>query len=63
MICFWLNDALCLRPEDQKERDALVTIYDSFRAGLKPHPDENKPKYSTSSPQPGSRREGINLFL
>ncbi len=46
MICFWLNDALCLRPEDQKERDSLVTIYDSFRAGLNPHPDEGKPKYS-----------------
>ena len=48
MICYWLNDALCLSPEDQKERDSLVTIYNSFRAGLKPHPDEEKPKYSWS---------------
>jgi hypothetical protein len=41
MSCFWLNDALCLRPENKEERSALGMVYDSFRAGLKPLPDED----------------------
>ena len=36
MICFWHNDALCLRPEDNKEHEALATIHCAFLAGLKP---------------------------
>lgn len=41
MICFWHNNALCLRPEDDKELDALSVVYYAFREGLKPRPEEN----------------------
>ena len=27
MICFWNNNALCLRPEDDEELKALATLY------------------------------------
>lgn len=40
MICFWSNDALCLSPENNKERQALATVYHSFRAGFSPDPYE-----------------------
>lgn len=41
MICFWQNNAFCLRPEDDRELDALSVIYSAFREGLKPRPEEN----------------------
>lgn len=37
MICFWLNDALQLQPENPEERNALVVIHDALLAGLKPN--------------------------
>jgi hypothetical protein len=40
MICFWHNNALCLSPEDDKEYEALATIYYAFRTGLKTNPEE-----------------------
>jgi hypothetical protein len=42
MICFWHNNALCLRPEDDKELDALSVVYYAFREGLKPRPEEDQ---------------------
>lgn len=46
MICYWLNNAPCLSPEDNKELDALSTVYYAFRAGLKPRPKESIDRYT-----------------
>ena len=51
MICFWHNNALCLSPEDDKELEALSTVYYAFRAGLKARPEESLPGYTQSKCQ------------
>jgi len=46
MLCYWLNHALCLRPENDEETEALSTLHNVFRAGLKPNPHENSSRNS-----------------
>jgi hypothetical protein len=48
MECYWRNGALCLRPQDEKERESLITLGVALRNGLNPHPDEAKPRYGFS---------------
>ncbi len=40
---YWLNGALCLRPDTKEEGNALVVLHQALQAGLKPNPDDALP--------------------
>ena len=46
MKVFWLNDALCLRPENEVERKALVAVLLNSEST-----DDNQPSFTGEQPE------------